>query len=303
MKKILALLLSLSLAVPLTACGSSSSSSSGEEGSGSSYTEASSTDKNAADNMDITFEEMTVAENDDCVIKITDISPDTMLGYTLNVELENKSADKTYMFAVESAAINGVVCDPLFAVEVAAGKKSTNEINFLDSTLEENGIVDFTDIELTFRVYNSDDWNEDAVVHETVHVYPYGEENAVKFIRDAQDTDNVLIDNDAVSVIVTGYEYDDIWGYTVNLYLENKTDTEVMFGVDDASINGYMMDPFYAKSVPSGDCAFSSMSWYEDDLEANGISEVEQIEFRLKAYNYENWSDDYYVDEAITLNP
>ena len=68
--------------------------------------------------------------------------------------------------------------------------------------------------------------------------------NAVAFVREAQATDNVIIDNDYVTVIVTGYEDDEIWGYTANLFLLNKTDKTVMFSVDDASVNGFMADPF-----------------------------------------------------------
>ena len=83
----------------------------------------------------------------------------------------------------------------MFASEVAAGKKANEEINFSTDTLEENGIVEYTDIELTFKVYDSNDWSADPVGKETIHVYPYGEENAVAFVREAQATDNVIIDN------------------------------------------------------------------------------------------------------------
>ncbi|MCD8189203.1 MAG: hypothetical protein LUD78_03115, partial [Clostridiales bacterium] len=47
----------------------------------------------------------------------------------------------------------------------------------------------------------------------------------------------------------------------------------------------------------------SSMSWYEDDLEENGISEIEEIEFQLTAYDNKDWTGDYFVDETVTLNP
>ncbi|MCD7949932.1 MAG: hypothetical protein LUG12_06720 [Erysipelotrichaceae bacterium] len=254
---------------------------------------------------EITFTELTVVDNDECSIVINGIDEDGFWGYTLTAELENKSEDVTYMFSVESASVNGVMSDPLFASEVAAGKKSNEEISFIsDTTLEENGIDEFTDIELTFRVYNSDDWEEDAVANETVHVYPYGEDKATTFIRESQDSDNVLVDNDDVTVIVIGYDPDDTWGYGVNLYLVNKTDTEVMFSLDDASINGYMIDPFYATAVSAGKSAFSTISWYDSDLEENAIEDIEEIEFKLSAYNNDDWLDDYYVDgQTVTLNP
>ncbi len=278
---------------------------SGEDETGNEDTgdETSGTDAESQ-NTEVSFEELIVVDNDECAVTITGIDADNIWGYTLNALLENKSSEKTYMFSVETASVNGVECDPFFASEDSAGKKSNEEISFYDTdTLEENGITEYTDIELTFRVYDSDDWTADDVANATVHVYPYGEESATTFERTTLDTDTVLVDNEYVTVIVTGYEHDDIWGYTVNLFMVNKTDSNVMFSVDNASVNGFMIDPFYAKSVAAGKCAFSSMSWYDDDLEENGITEVEEIEFELTAYDYDDWTGDHYVEEVFTLNP
>ena len=297
MKRIATLLLVFTLLLSLVACG-------GENANNDGSTKANNTTNNAdqttssqeettkgeetAEN-EITFTEMVAIDNEECAIKIIGIEADNMWGFTVKALLENKSADKTYMFSVETAAINGVQCDPFFATEVAAGKKSNEEISFTDDVLEENGITEYTDIELTFRVYDSNDWTADAVAKETIHIYPYGEDKAVNFVREAQDSDNVIIDNDYVSVIVTGYEEDEILGYTVNLFLLNKTDKNVMFSVDEASVNGFMADPFYATSVSAGKCAFSSMSWSDTTFEENSITEVETIEFKFRAYDEDNW--------------
>lgn len=252
---------------------------------------------------EISFTEMVAVDNAECTIQITGIDADNMWGYTIEARLENKSADKTYMFTVETAAINGVQCDPLFASEVAAGKKANVNISFSDDTLKENGITEYTDIELTFRVHDSNDWIADAVAEETVHIYPYGEDKAVQFVRKAQASDNVIIDNDYVTVIVTGYEEDEIWGYSVNLFLLNKTDKNVMFSVDEVSVNGYMADPFYATSVSAGKCAFSSITWFDSTFEENDITEVKTIDFNFTAHDEDNWFSDYFVNETITLNP
>ena len=310
MKKLVSLLLALTLMMSLVACGGETSSNNGDKPSTSSQSGENNDNNSAEDNKSnteeenkITFEEIVVVDNDECVIKITEIDPDNMWGFSLKAQLENKSADKTYMFSVESAAINGVQCDPFFASEVAAGKKANEEISFSDSSLEENGVGEFSDIELTFRVYDSNDWTADEVAKETVHVYPYGEDKAVAFVRETQASDNVIIDNEYVTITVIGYENDDIWGYTVNLFLQNKTDSTVMFSVDEASVNGYMADPFYANSVSAGKCAFSSMSWSDTTLEENGITEVEEIEILFRAYDADNWTGDDFANQTITLNP
>lgn len=251
----------------------------------------------------ITFEGLTAVDNAECRIEITDIDIDNIWGYTLEVQMENKSTEKTYMYTVDSAAINGVQTDPFFASEIAAGKKGKEEINFSTDSLAENGITEFTDIELTFRVYDSDDWTADPAAKETVHVYPYGEEKAVLFSRETQPSDTVIVDNEDVTVTVTGYEMDEIWGYTVNLFLINRTDKDVVFTVDEASVNGYMADPFFAADVSAGKCAFNSVSWSESTLEDIGITEVEEIEFKLRAYDSNDWTAKDFANEKITLNP
>lgn len=301
MKKIVTLFLAFAMMLSFAACGEESTPKNEEKENSLSEEVVDKT--NDEEKNEISFSEVVVVENEECVIKITGIEPDNIWGYTLNALIENKSADKTYMFSVDSAAINGVQCDPFFATEVAAGKKANKEINFSDNTLEKNGIVDYTDIELTFRVYDSNDWTSDCVAKETVHIYPYGEDKAVKFVRENQNNDNVIIDNDFVTVIVTGYENDEIWGYTVNLFLINKTDKNIMFSVDEASVNGFMANPFYAKSVIAGKCAFSSMSWSNTVLDENEIIEIEEIEFKLRAYDKDNWMSNDFANEVITLNP
>ena len=248
------------------------------------------------------FTELVAVDNTECLIKITEIDPDNFWGYTLKVQLENKSSEKTYMFSVTNASINGVECDPLFATEVAAGKKANGEIRFLDTAFQGNEIGEYTDIELTFRVYDSDDWLADAVAEETVHVYPLGENKATRFERETKSTDVVIVDNAYVTVVVTGYE-DGVLGYGAKLFLVNKTDKKIMFTVDDASVNGYMADPFYADSVSAGKCAFSTITWFDSVLEENGIVEIEEIEFVLRAYDAENWLADDFANENIVLNP
>ena len=321
MKKIASLLLTIVLLLSLAACGENKTSKNGNGEKNSQTKTVNNTNETSSSKEDkktsnqdnnetnkpkeneISFTEVVVVDNAECSIKITQIDSENLFGFTLKSQLENKSAEKTYMFSIESGAINGVECDPLFATKIAAGKKSNNKINFLSDNLKKNEIGDYTDIELTFRVYDSNDWTAEPVAKETIHIYPYGEDRAVKFVRSPQPNDNVIIDNDSVTVIVTGYEEDKIWGYKVNLFLINKTDKNVMFSVNEASINGFMADPFYATTVSAGKCAFSSMSWTNRVLKDNGISAVEKIEFKFRIYDSDDWTLSDIVNETITLKP
>ncbi len=249
------------------------------------------------------FQEVTAVDNEVCAVTIKSIDPDDMWGYTLKVLLENRSAETSYMFAVESAFINGVECDPFFAREVAPGKKSNEDVSFKLDTLEENGVGEPTDIEIVFRVHDADDWTAEDVAHETVHIYPAGEDKVQTFQRQEQDTDTVLADNDDISVIVTGYDPDSLWGYTMKVFLANKTDRSMMFGVNDASVNGFMLDPFYAHKLAPGKCCFGEVNWSNSGLEENSIETVEELAFTLRVHDADDWTAEDIFNEVLTLNP
>ena len=74
------------------------------------------------------FESFTAIDNDACAVAIRNIDPNSSWGHEIQVALENKSPDKTYMFAVETATVNGVGTDPFFADEVTPVKKANGSI-------------------------------------------------------------------------------------------------------------------------------------------------------------------------------
>jgi hypothetical protein len=248
------------------------------------------------------FEEVVAIDNDYCTVKITGIELDNIWGYTLTVYLENKSSDKTFMYSVKDGAVNGVVWDPLFATKVAPGKKANEKISFMDNQKEEL-LGEFTDIELHLRVHDADDWRADDVAEEIVHIYPLGKDKAENYVRAQQSTDTVIVDNDQISIIVTGYRVDDLWGYTADLYLINKTDNYLMFSVKDVSVNGFMCDPLFATTVAPGKASFENMNWLSSSFEENGITTVEEIELTFRVHDSEDWSADEIFEEIIKLTP
>lgn len=307
MKKNIALFLALALLLGLAGCssgGDRNTSPSGQSGQNTQSaldtrpTQPTQPDQNTAD-----FQEVTAVDDDNCTIRITGMDPENTSGCSLSLFLENKSQDTTYMFSVSSAAINGVQADPFFATEVAPGKKANETVQFPKDFSNGEDVGRYNHIELTFRVYDSKDLSAKPVAEPTVNLYPYGEESATPYTREPEDDDTILVDNEYATVILTGYEEDDIWGYTAELYLVNKSQTPAMFTVEDVSVNGYMADPLYAASVSPGKCAFSAMSWSDKSLSDAGVTEVETIEFTLRIYNADDWSAEDYVNQKVTLSP
>ena len=246
------------------------------------------------------FDEIVVMDNDECTIKITGIDPDSSWGFAVNTLLENHSSDKTYMFTIETSSINGLTCDALMAKDVAPGKKSNEDITFFDNSLKDAGIGDYTDIELTFSVRDYDDWGSEPML-ETVHIYPYGEDKATKFEREPKSSDNIIMDNEYCTVIVTGYELDEVLGYTVQLYLVNKSDKRLTISTNNCSVNGFMLEPYFSITMPAKATALDGISWFDSDFEENDITKVDEIEFDLVVKD--NDSYEQYASENIKLTP
>lgn len=243
------------------------------------------------------FEETTVIDDSDCIVRITSIEPDSEYGYVLKAYFENNS-DMDLYFVISDASLNGVMCDPYFGIEVAAGKKANSEIEFYSFSYITEDIGEISNIEFTFYVYDNDTWDE--ITSGTANIFPSGEDNSTLFERDALETDTILLDNEDATFIVIGSGSDDM-GYTVNLFIVNKADSRVYFTAEDVSVNGYMLDPYWGAELPAGKCMYSSMTWYDEDLEENDIEEVTDVEFSLMVYDYETW--DEYANETVTYEP
>lgn len=113
----------------------------------------------------------------------------------------------------------------------------------------------------------------------------------------------VLAETEDVTVKITGIDADGLMGYTMKVFLENKTDLELMFTVENVSVNGFMCDPFWADSVDAGKKANESISFLESDFVENGIEAVEEIKLTLRVYDNNDWLADDIFNETITIKP
>ncbi len=121
--------------------------------------------------------------------------------------------------------------------------------------------------------------------------------------EESEFTQIVLADNDEVCIKITGIENDPIWGYTLKVFLENKTDKELMFTVDDVSVNGFMCDPFWAESVAAGKKSNSTISWSETSFAENGITQVADITLTLRVYDSNDFMAEDVLEETFIIQP
>ena len=112
-----------------------------------------------------------------------------------------------------------------------------------------------------------------------------------------------LVDNGNCAVILKGYDENALLGYGMNVYLENKTDKDLMFSVDDVSVNGFMCDPFWASTVSAGKKANEKVTFSEAAFAENGIEVVDEITFTLHVYDSNDLTADSLLKKTFTVNP
>ena len=116
-----------------------------------------------------------------------------------------------------------------------------------------------------------------------------------------EDKSISIVDNQHCTVTITSVDADNKLGYTLNVFLENKTDKELMYSVEAVSVNGFMIDPFWAATVASGKKANETITFSGADFEKNGITQVSEISFKLKVYDNGDWNAEHLVSETFTI--
>ena len=327
MKKLISILLAVLMFVPLAACESDKAQEEGKseatadvESAEQTETETISAETDIADGtggedtedpideglFNITLEETVVVDNEECLIKILGAEYNEYFGFSMKVEIENKSADKNYHFDIIPAAINGIHVSASISNTLSPGRKSTKSIDFITDDLDKLGIEYYSEVMLNFIVYDWDSYDNEYIVDEAVTVYPYGEENAVRYEREDVENDIPLTDNENFEASVLGFEYDEESGsYNVQMYVKNKSDVTLVFMAKDVYLNGKYFEIGYSEIIEPGIISCTPMCWLSKYLQNSNIDPqaIGEIKFRLVAYDVDDMRGDGIYSESFTLNP
>lgn len=118
-----------------------------------------------------------------------------------------------------------------------------------------------------------------------------------------EQSETVLVDNEDITVKLKGFNPNDLLGFSMELFLDNKQDESLMFSARNVSVNGFMIDPFWASEVAAGKKANESVTFLSSELEKNGIETVEEITFTLVVYESDDMTAEYLLEQTFTVNP
>lgn len=269
----------------IAAPGSAPEAGGGAESSGTG------TDQTSADEN---INEQVLVDQDGIKITATEYVTDSIWGDGIKLLVENNSV-KDYTIGCDALIVNDYMITDLFSADVAAGKKS-NEVMYLSSTeLKAAGIDTVGQIEMYFHAYDSNWDNLFKNVYSKLETSEFANMDTIP-----NDEGQELYNANGVRIVGKTVDENSFWGTAILLYIENTSGQNVGINVDNMSINGYMMTPLFSTTVYDGKKSIDDITIMSSDLEANGITSVDQVELKFHIYNAESY-DTIADSDAITF--
>lgn len=247
------------------------------------------------------MEETVLAEDEQLSVTVTDFDPEGEDGPTFELLLENKS-DKGLVFALENAAVNGVMCDPFWTESVPAGQKVYSKLYWYDEDLQTVGVSYVQSVAAQLDVWEDESYDDvysELVSWElTVGRTDVPPVSPVAF--DGFEPVEVLTGDTALTVVACDPAGSYDGGPALVLYMKNDTDKVVWFTAEDVAINGFACDPWWGETVLPGAAAYSAMEWWQDDLADSHIESVETVQFTAVAEDDETYEQ--YASGSVELD-
>lgn len=285
--------------------GSGSSTGVDKEVSSVSTADASSTDTSEAEettsnsssksNSAVTVEEQVLYDANDIKITATGLE-DGWMGTELKLLIENNSS-RSITVQSRNANVNGYMVTTMMSADVASGKKANDSLTFETSGLRDCGIDTIATMEFYFHIFDTETWDEvvdtDVIKIET--------SAAATYVQQVDDSGEVLVDSNGVKIVAKGLSANgSFWGPGVILYIENNASQDITVQVRDVSVNGFMVESTMSEDVVVGKKAMSAVQFFSTDLEANNITDIEEVELFFHIYDLNSW-DTVFDSDVINI--
>lgn len=233
---------------------------------------------------EITIEEQVLVEQDGIRITALEYVKDSIWGDGIKVLIENDS-EKDVMVGCDALIVNDYMIHDLFGSEIAAGKKSNEVIYLSSSELKAAGIDTVGRVEIYFHAFDADSYDRifttDCVEIETSAID--------KIDTTANDEGTELYNEGGIRIIGKTVDEGSFWGTAILLYIENESGRNVGISVDDLSVNGFMLTPYFSTTVYDGKKAIDDITIMSSELEENGITSIDEVELKFHIYDNDSY--------------
>ena len=267
-----------------TAGSSVSASEENTDSADESNAEESASATESDSNKDITIEEHVLVEQDGIKITALEYVRDSIWGDGIKVLIENES-EKDVTVGCDALIVNDYMIHDLFGSEIAAGKKSNATIYLSSSELKAAGIDTVGRIEIYFHAYDADSYDRifttDCIEIET---------SAIDSMDTTVNDEGTELYNDGgIRIVGKTVDENSFWGTAILLYIENESGRNVGISVDDMSVNGFMLTPYFSTTVYDGKKAVDDITIMSSELKENGITSIEEVELKFHIYDNDSY--------------
>ena len=233
---------------------------------------------------DITIEEQVLVEQDGIKITALEYVKDSIWGEGIKVLIENDS-EKDVTVGCDALIVNDYMIRDLFGEEVAAGKKSNDVIYLSSSELKAAGIETVGRIEIYFHAYDAESYDR-IFTTDCVEIETSAIDN---MDTTANDEGTELYNEGGIRIIGKTVDENSFWGTAILLYIENESGRNVGISVDDMSVNGFMLTPYFSTTVYDGKKAVDDITLMSSELEENGITSIDEVELKFHIYDNDSY--------------
>lgn len=247
---------------------------------------ASSQDTQSADNAQISISEQVLVDRDGVKITAVEYVTDSIWGDGIKMLLENNTS-QNLMYSCDALIVNDFMITDLFAQSVASGKSAYETLYLSSSQLRQAGIENVGKIEIYFRIYDNDTW-QDLFKTECITLQTSEYSNMDSTVNN-QGIE--LYNKNNIKIMAQYVDEDSFWGKAILLYVENNGNQNITVAVDDLSINGFMFTSMYVDTIYAGKKSFNDITLFSSELEENGVSEVKDVELKFRIYDSDTYND------------
>lgn len=232
------------------------------------------------------IDEQVLVEQQGVKITAVEYVYDSIWGDGIKLLLENNTS-QNLTFSCEALIVNDFMISDLFVQSVASGKSAYETMYLSNSQLRQAGIDNVGKIEIYFRVYDSDTWDNlftsDCVTLETSD---YANMDTTTDIQGLE-----IYNKDGITIKAQYVDENSFWGKAILLYAENNSSRNITISAENLSINGFMMLDLYSDTIYAGKKSFNDVTLLSSELEENNITEINDVEISFRIYDPDTYTD------------
>ena len=292
----------LVLCLALSLCGCSKTAKTEES---SKTTEASSVESTESSESPVAEESVQEASGPAGGYKLTDMTAPDM---EENIQEQLAAMEAMGMYTFLELLEDGSMTFWMYGVETA-GTWTEDSLTFDETTIpatfkDDTIVMEQDGASLTFTPIPKEELIElkEKAAESPFATLPESEPAVGLPIHDYEPT--VMYEDDNVVFTVEGFRNDDLWGYTMDVSCENKTDKTVIFTLSAGPVlNGYLVNSFLYEEVEAGQKTDSNLYFSDEEIALCGITEAEEILFTVEARDEEDYFGDPLMVQEVAVYP